>query len=130
MQSRETGAAANDYGRRTAQSIAGKLGAQSTSATSNEFVLEGRPVTIRCARLGTTSVGVTYLMLDRVMEVLAAFQEADGSYSILSLGSETFKEHMRPSRSRGPSAGRVGIVSRSAFEQYGTQRSAGLRVVD
>jgi hypothetical protein len=128
MQSRESGAAANEYGRKTAQSVARVIGAASTSSTSNEFKFNDAAVTIRCARAKTTSVGVSLLMLDRISEILGAFENADGTYSVCSLSPATFKKHMRPTRSRGPSAGRVGLVSRTAFEQFGSVVASGIRV--
>jgi hypothetical protein len=128
MQSQETGAAANAYGRETAQSLARAIGAASTSSTSNEFELNGASVTIRCAHTKTTSVGVTLLMLDRVSKVLGAFEDEHGRYSVYALSSETFKNHMRPTRSRGSAAGKVGLVSRTVFEQFGSALASGIRV--
>jgi hypothetical protein len=127
MQSRASGAVANQYGGRTARALAKIIGATPTSSTSNEFQLGTDAVTVRCARKKTTSVGVTYLMLDRVSKVLAAFENDDGSYSVWSMGPRTFRGHMRPTRSRGPAAGRVGIVSRATFEQLGSLVGTGIR---
>lgn len=127
MQSRESGAAANEYGRQTARALAKIIGATPTSSNSNEFQLGSNAVTIRCAREKTTSVGVTYLMLDRVSSVLGAFGDKEGSYSVWSLTADTFWNHMRPTRSRGPAAGRVGIVSRATFEQFGSLVGTGIR---
>ena len=128
MQSRESGAVANEYGRKTAQAVARIIGAASTSSTSNEFKLNDAAATIRCARAQTTSVGVSLLMLDRISKVFAAFETADGTYSVYALSPETFKEHMRPTRSRGPSAGKVVLVSRTVFEQLGSVVASGIRV--
>jgi hypothetical protein len=127
MQSRESGAAANEYGRHTARALAKLIGASPTSSTSNEFQLGPDAVTVRCARKKTTSVGVTHQMLDRVSKVLGAFENEAGSYSVWSMSPKTFRNHMRPTRSRGPSAGRVGIVSRATFEQLGSLVGTGMR---
>ncbi len=119
MQDQETGAAANRWGRETARALALRLGARMNGRTSNEATLEGRRVVIKCAAAGTNSVGVTYQMLDRIDEVVAAFQSADGAFVVRALSVPEFRAHLRPTRSLGPSAGKVGIVQRDAFEASG-----------
>ena len=58
-------------------------------------------------------------MLARVKKVLGAFEEDDGRFRVMALSPEDFRRNMRPTRSTGPSAGRVGIVSKTAFERVG-----------
>lgn len=119
-QDKNSGAEANRYGREWGERIAAALGAQKLRRSSNECVLKGERVVIKCAhRRRVQSVGVTCLMLKRLAAVLGAFEEPDGSYRVLRLTAERFKSAMRPTRSRGPSAGRVGIVKRAIFEQDG-----------
>ena len=71
-QNRVSGAAANTYGRETAPKIAAALGATMLGSESNEAVLNGQRVVIKCAGKNTTSVGVTYSMLDSLDSVIAA----------------------------------------------------------
>jgi hypothetical protein len=51
--------------------------------------------------------------------VLAAFQDKNGDYAILSLPAKEFRKASRPTASHGPARGRVVIVKRSVFEQKG-----------
>lgn len=120
-QTQETGAAGNAFGRETARKIAAVLGATMERRGSNEARLDGRRVVIKCARATTPSVGVTYRMLDHIEAILGAFEQADGSFEIVELSPADYKRLMQPTRSTGPSAGRVGIVNRSAFLTHGTR---------
>lgn len=118
-QDRESGAAGDAYGRSMAPRIARALGASLPGRSSNECVLNGQRVVIKCARRRTKSVGVTHLMLERIDLVVGAFEADDGSFEVLSLDVPTYRRHMSPTRSTGPSAGRVGQVDKSAFRQHG-----------
>lgn len=71
-QDRVSGAAANTYGRETAPKIATAIGATMLGSESNKAVLNGQRVVIKCAGKNTTSVGVTYSMLDSLDSVIAA----------------------------------------------------------
>ena len=121
-QDQSTGAEANDYGRRTARAIAAALGAKLNGTRSNEATRNGARVVIKCARSGTTSVGVTYEMQKSLQYVFAAFEmaPATGKYEVFSLPLEIFIKNQRPSRSKGNSAHKVGLVSRSVFITHGT----------
>lgn len=116
-----SGAAGNQFGRVNAKKLAAALGAILTRPGTNEARWEGRLVALKSAAQNTTSIGVTYLMLNRVDEVVAAFEQPDGTFAIFALSSAAFRSAMRPTRSKGPSAGRVGIVRRSVFEESGRQ---------
>jgi len=118
-QNRESGARANEYGRITARKIAATLGAISSSQTSNEFELDGRKITIRCARYTTTNFGMTFKMLERVDSIFGAIEQENGTYEIYELSPKVFAENMRDTRSQGPSAGKVGLVNRSLFVSQG-----------
>ena len=118
-QNQQTGATASIWGRKTARAIASLIGASAPTGASNKCELDGEPVALHCARRRTKSVGVTYIMLARVKTVLGAFEEDDGRFRVIALSPEDFQRNMRPTRSTGPSAGRVGIVSKTAFERYG-----------
>lgn len=86
---------------------------------SNEFLLDGKRYSLHCAHEKTGSVGVTYKMLDRVVAVLAAFEQEDGTFLILRLSRKQYKNHMHGTRSLGTSNGRVGKVSRARFQAEG-----------
>ncbi|MFX1487297.1 MAG: hypothetical protein ACFFBS_09435 [Promethearchaeota archaeon] len=118
-QNRESGARANKYGREYAKIIAAKIGAKSISETSNEFVLQGRKITIRCARHSTNNLGVTYSMLERVDVIYAALEQENGKYDLYEIKPSIFKRNMRETRSRGRSAGKVGLVRKSVFVSKG-----------
>ena len=118
-QDQSSGAAGNEFGRETAKKLAAALGATLTKLGSNEARWSGKLVALKSAAPSTNSIGVTYLMLNRVDEVIAALQRDDGAFDIYSLSSAAFRSAMKPTRSKGPSSGRVGIVRRSVFETDG-----------
>lgn len=118
-QDRASGAAADEWGRQTARELAQQLGATKRTLRSNECLLDGKRIVIKSAAPGTDSVGVTFKMLDRLDEVLGAFQRDDGAFDIWSLSPSVFREHMRDTRSRGASAGKVGLVKKDVFQSKG-----------
>ena len=118
-QDKASGSAANEFGRRTARYIAAAIGAKMLSAASNEAEYEGQRTVIKCGKKNTTSVGVTYKMQERLSTVLAAFENEQGDYEILSLPIQVFAAHQRPTRSQGSAAGKVGIVPKTVFLQSG-----------
>jgi len=118
-QDRITGADGNRFGRETAPLIARAIGATILGSQSNEVTYKGSRAVIKCAARKTNSVGVTYHMLGRVDSVLGAFQQPDGSFEVRMLPATIFAQQMRPTRSRGASAGKVGVVSRGVFERRG-----------
>ena len=119
-QRQESGARAVEYGLQTARKIAEKIGGKKIGKSrSYEYEVDNRKVVIKCARITTNSVGVPYQMLDRVTAILGSFETENGTYDIYEMRPDTYREHMRPTRSTGPSAGRVGIVRRSAFVDRG-----------
>jgi hypothetical protein len=119
MQDQASGARASRWGHETARAIAEKLGASHMRHSSNECVLNGERVVIKCAAPTTLSVGVTYKMLDRVDRVVAAFQREDGSFQLWTVTPGQFREAMRETRSQGAAAGKVGLVERKTFEHIG-----------
>ncbi len=119
-QDRVTGAAVNEWGRVTARAIASRIGAVMKGRTSNEALLDGKKVVIKCAASATDSVGVIFKMLDRLDSIIGAFQLDDGSFELWSLSPEKFRQEMRDTRSRGSAAGKVGIVRKDSFEKSGS----------
>lgn len=118
-QDRNSGAAADRFGRDNAKRIAKAIGAQMIRAGSNESVWNGQRVVIKSAQLANTTVGVSYKMLEHLDGVLGAFENADGSYRLILLTAKSYTTRMQPTRSTGPSAKRVGVVNRTVFDQQG-----------
>lgn len=121
-QTRESGAAADRWGRETAKALAQRLGATNFTPRSNECLLDGKRVVMKCAKPDTHSVGVTFKMLGRLDTVLGAFQGDDGAFDLWSLSASVFKDSMRDTRSRGASAGKVGLVRQDVFQSKGKSR--------
>jgi hypothetical protein len=121
-QDRESGAAASEWGHETAKKIAKAIGATIPIGGSNECELRGDRIVIKCAAATTDQVGVTYNMLSRLKYVLGAFQREDGRFDLYALDPRSYDLHERETRSKGPSAGRVGKVRRKVFETEGEPR--------
>jgi len=119
QQDKQSGATGNAFGKETAPLIAKAIGATMLSPRSNEATFQGSRVVIKCAAEKTNCVGVTYRMLERLDSVFGAFQLADGSFEVLALPVRIYKEQMRATRSRGASAGKVGLVGHNIFESHG-----------
>jgi hypothetical protein len=117
-QDRESGLRASRYGKECARRIAAAIGAQMLGKKSNECVWNGERALIKSAHHKTTSVGVLYQMTGKIDAVLGAFQNADESYSVMRLPITRCIGIMKakPTGSRGPSAGRVGMIPRQEFE--------------
>ena len=98
-QDRQSGAAANKYGRETALKIAHLLGARMIDMNSNECILSGEQFVIKCARWKTQDIGVSYKMLEHLDGIIGAFETEDGSYDLYRLDLTVFKSSMRPTRS-------------------------------
>lgn len=118
-QDQVSGRAGNHFGRENAKRLAEAIGATLTKPGSNEARWDGKLVVLKSAAASTLSIGVTYLMLNRVDEIVAAFEREDGAFELYALSSAAFRSAMKPTRSKGPSAGRVGMVRRAIFEQDG-----------
>ena|SRR2546427_13028447 len=114
-QNAQSGAEANQWGRRTARSIARRIDAVPVAdGRSNEFARDGRLITIRCARRDTTSVGVSYKMLDRVDAVIAAFETNDGAFELYEMSPSLYKLFLRDSKGKN----QVGLVSKTYFVRF------------
>ena len=115
-----SGAQASRWGLRCARVLAAQLGASNPQGNSNECELNGQRVVIKCAHLNTDSVGVSYLMLERLDAVIGAFEVENGEYEIWRLSPDIYRKEMKGTRSQGPSAGKVGIIKKRIFQEYGT----------
>jgi hypothetical protein len=120
VQNQQTGAAAAQWGRETAKRLAKALGASIPTGISNECILDGQPVVIKCAAATTDSVGVTYSMLKRVARIIGAFETSENTFNVWSLTPKQYESQMRDTASKGASAGKVGLVRRAHFENAGT----------
>ena len=88
-----------------------------TGRSSNECLLNGNRVIIKCARSKRPQqVGVYAHMFDRLDAVIGAFKNADGSYHIYEMSLDKFKERMR---FREYVNGDRGLVKRAIFEEAG-----------
>ena len=113
-QNRETGAEANKYGRETAKKIARLLGAERLANNSNEVRYDGKHCVIKCARGKNFYIGVTTKMLKRIENIIAAFEDGDGSYELYELSPDVFDENMRIGFHEN-----IGLVRKKVFEDQG-----------
>ena len=118
-QDEQSGAAGDAFGRDMAPKIARAIGATMVRPGSNEAALNGARVVIKSGGPRTRSVGVSKKMLSHLSAVVAAFQTTDGAFDVFLLPVEIYKNHMIETRSKGPSAGRVGVVTKSVFTSHG-----------
>lgn len=86
---------------------------------SNEATLDGKHIVIKCASRRTQSVGVSRKMLPTLDAVIGAFEQDDGAFDVFSLNANIYRKRMTPTRSKGASAGRVGIVTKPVFADEG-----------
>lgn len=114
-QNKETGAAANRFGKQAAGKIAGLLGLKRLSNVSNEVLYQGRRAVIKSAHLGNGYIGVTLNMLERVEIIIAAFENTDAHYELYSLGVETYKRHYRIGYHES-----IALVLKKVFMEEGT----------
>jgi len=118
-QNKSSGEAANQWGRATARSIAAKIDATMISKSSNECSHNGSQAVIKCAKVTTDSVGVTYKMLERLDYIIGAFQAENGAFELFKLSSSYFENDMRATGSLGSANGKVGIVRKTIFINKG-----------
>src|SRR5947207_1229306 len=114
-QNQDTGAAGNDFGHENAPKIAAAIGAQLTRPGSNEAIWNAQRAVIKSAGKSTSSVGVTYSMLEHLDVVIAAFQHRSGAFEVYTLPATRFADLAVDSRS----SQHVGLVSRKAFIEEG-----------
>lgn len=121
-QDRESGDAARLFGLRCGKLVAEHLGAVTVRKGSNEAVLHGDRVVIKCAQRANGNVKVLVTMLERVQRVFGVFEVSPGLYGLWILDSEMYKELMKIQAAR-PKAAAQGMVSYSQFREHG--RAAG-----
>src|SRR5437764_1341875 len=99
-QNQDSGAAGNAFGRDNAKKLAEALGATLTKAGSNQARWDGKLVALKSAAVKTKSIGVTYLMLNRIDGVIAALQREDGAFDLYALSASAFRSAMTPTKSK------------------------------
>jgi hypothetical protein len=96
-QDRNTGAQANEFGKRMAIIVASHIGANKVNSDGNEFTWQDKKVTIRSAHKGNAYVGVLYSMLERVDAVLGALEtDKPDEFQIWELDSRTYRARSKP----------------------------------
>jgi hypothetical protein len=80
-QDADTGRQGRDYGYRTADAVAAKLGARRCSATSNEFIYRRRLVAIKTAGPSNNQFGFAGELLARVQEVIFCKEEPKKTFT-------------------------------------------------
>lgn len=113
-QNRETGAAANRYGKETAAQIAKRLKAKKLDKISNEVQYKKRRAVIKCAHYGNIYIGVTTKMLERLDEIIAALENEFGKYELYALSPKIFKKNMRIGFHK-----HIGLVLKKTFKEQG-----------
>jgi len=58
-------------------------------------------------------------MLKRLAAVIGAFARNSAEFDLYRLSSEDYERHMTPTKSKGASSGKVGIVRKNVFLQLG-----------
>lgn len=118
-QDRDSGQAANQWGRTMAKRVAKVLGGQPLSSRTNEMNYEGGVWVVKSAHYKTIYIGVPVALLDRVAGIIAVLEEHNGDFSLYQITSDWFRAHMRPSPAH---EGRVmmGICSeiRNEFQAF------------
>lgn len=98
--------------------VARTIGASLVSQNGNEAAFRGERVVIKCARSGTSSIGVTRAMLSRLDAIYAGFEDAVGTLHLYRVSADAFRNGMYASRS-GPADGRVQMISRAYAKTSG-----------
>lgn len=95
-QDRRTGAEANVFGKRMAEIVAAKIGAIKVTSDGNEFLWNGKRITIRSAHKDNSYVGVLFDMLDRIDEVLAAIEsKAKDEFQVWAMSKKTYEMYSK-----------------------------------
>ena len=118
-QDKESGEKGNEYGLETARKVASAIGAEMLGSASNEAIYRGKNVVIKCARVTTSSIGVTFKMQKSVSDVIAALEQPDGKYKIFALDIKVFRSKQKQSQSKPDAGHKVGQVSKSVFTNQG-----------
>lgn len=108
MQDRESGKRGNDVGRFIAKKIAEYLNVKLIKPGSNEGIYDGKRVVIKSARYKNSKYGITNKMLERIQSVIVVREiDTDGTFEIFNVPIEKIKDEGTPTRSKGPSKGKV-----------------------
>lgn len=112
-QDQASGAAGNEYGRRTGRGIAKLMGLRMLAPGSNEVAWENGRAVIKACRPRTATFGVTASMLPRLETILAALEDDQGQVQVWALPAAKFSAAMRDSRSNSAVGGRVKLAPKT-----------------
>jgi len=80
-----------------AEIVAAKIGAVRTDSGGNEFLWNGKRISIRSAHKDNTYVGVLFDMLDRIDKVLAAIESnVRDEFQVWVIDRQTYETHSKP----------------------------------
>lgn len=99
-QDKESGRAANKFGRAMAAKVANFLRVRLISKISNEAILADERIVIKSAHYKTPEIGLSIATLDRVHSIVAALEDEDGNYTLYRLDPQWYRSQMKPSRSK------------------------------
>jgi len=106
-QDANSGRRGNEVGRLIGKTVAEKLGIDLEKG-SNKGLLEGKKVVIKSARLGNSRFGITNNMLEEGLdEVILAVETTEGKFDLYKTAINDLKDKGTPTRSKGPSRGKV-----------------------
>jgi len=99
-----------------AEIVKEKIGAVRVNPNGNEFLWNGKRITIRSAHRNNTYVGVLRNMLDRIDTILATLEfKVRGEFQVWELDMETYKKHSKP-QVRNP---QIEQVRTKVFTEHG-----------
>lgn len=113
-QNKETGAAANQFGKDAARKITQFLRLKKLSNISNEVLYKSQRAVIKSAHLGNGYIGVTLKMLERIDLVIAAFETKNCDFDLYILDVNTFKNNIRIGHHE-----HIGLVKKKVFFEEG-----------
>lgn len=111
VQDKDTGRAANAFGRENAERVAKYLGAEKLSKNSNEAIHNGKRIVIKSARQRTPEIGLSEATLSRINYVVASLENEEANYVLYKINPAWYRRHMVPSRSKSPSAHKIWMIS-------------------
>lgn len=118
-QDKISGMEANNWGHMMAARVAKHLEIQLPSRVSNEAFFNGKRIVIKSAHHKTPEIGISKKTIDRVNAIIAALETEKGDYALYEITPQWFRERMKPSRSKSPSASKVMMVSCKAVINEG-----------
>src|SRR3972149_596759 len=107
VQDKDTGKAANAFGRENAKRVAKYLGAEMLSKNSNEAIYNRETIVIKSARQRTPEIGLSEAMLSRIDYVVASLENEESNLVLYKINPAWYRRHMVASRSKSLSADKI-----------------------